>query len=813
MGVLFKTLFIMLFLFQSILLTAQNWHSTLYPENWAPGFSDTQGRFFHDFSFAGYRSGLEAIPNSTNNIVDVTKSPYNADRTGILDATLIIQQAIDNVGENGGGVVFLPEGEYRISITGSNSQALRIKYNNVVIRGDGSTKTFIKSSSTNIRNKQLIYFYPDAAGWYSPLSGTTTLILQDLLLPTTTIPVEDPSLFKKGDFVVLGSDLTAAFIAEHGCTSYWTTFKAVRFYREITAVDYSKNSIEIDAPTRYFLKMRDNARMYKINPQLTECGIEDLSIGNVQNNGGGWGDSDYDVAGTGAYEVHASHFIFFRNALNCWARNVETYHPKENTQDIHILSNCMKIADSRFITVEHCNFQRPQYEGDGGDGYLYTLEANDCLIKDCHAEHGRHNYDFKEMTSSGNVILKCTSKEPRLQSDFHMALSMANLFDSFESEGDCIDANFRPYGSAGDMHMYSTTQSVIWNTKGTKGFGGNSNANLVVSRQYGQGYVVGTSGVVNSILTTPISGTEGGIPFNTGPADFVEGLGMGATLLPQSLYLDQFYKRIQRTPLNESFEDFDLNVNSNYVGRSWVSNSDNVDITSTVVVNPNKTGINISDKVLEISRKENLTIKDIDASENSCRGVSTNAYNLKMDQLNSTMEFKMLKKTAGKIAVRIYADGTNYTEVLSSDLPASTEWRVVSFNFSKKIQLGLTSKSRFVIQPERNTNPVIAQTNSLTIYIDDVKIVASAFDTIIENVRDQSVFLYYDFLTSLITLEHLPAGPCTVILTNLSGVKCKSLNIDPASPQINISTLPQGVYIVSCYSATEKIFVGKVIKS
>ena len=265
--------------------------------------------------------------------------------------------------------------------------------------------------------------------------------------------------------------------------------------------------------------------------------------------------------------------------------------------------------------------------------------------------------------------------------------------------------------------------------------------------------------------------------------------------------------------MNESFEDFDLNVNSNYVGRSWVSDSDNVDITSTVVVNPNKTGINISDKVLEISRKENLTIKDTDASENSCRGISTNAYNLRMDQLNSTIEFKMLKKTAGKIAVRIYADGTNYTEVLSSDLPASTEWRVVSFNFSKRIQLGLTSKSRLVIQPERNTSPVIAQTKSLTIYIDDVKIVESAFDTIIENVRDQPVFLYYDCLTSLITVENLPAGVYTVILTNLSGIKCKSLNIDPASPQINVSTLPQGVYIVSCYSATEKVFVGKVIKS
>ena len=433
--------------------------------------------------------------------------------------------------------------------------------------------------------------------------------------------------------MVLGTDLTAAFIAEHGCTGYWTTFKAVRFYRQIVDVNDSKNIIEIDAPTRYFLKMRDNARVYKVNPQLTECGIEDLSIGNLQNNKSGWGDSDYDVAGTGAYEVHASHFIFFKNALNCWVRNVETYHPKENTLDVHILSNCLKIADSRFVTVEHCNLQRPQYEGDGGNGYLYTLEANDCLIKNCHAEHGRHNYDFKEMTSSGNVILKCSSKDPRLQSDFHMALSMANLFDSFESEGDCIDANFRPYGTTGDMHMYSTTQSVIWNTKGgIKGSGGNSNANLVVSRQYGQGYVVGTSGVVNGVLTSPISGTEDGIPFNTGPIDFVEGVGNGATLLPQSLYEDQFYKRIQRT-------------------------------------------------------------------------------------------------------------------------------------------------------------------------------------TVIENATDKPVFLYYDFTTSLIILKNMPNEECTVILTNLSAIKCKSSTVNSTTTQINVSTLPKGMYIVSCYSAIGKIFVGKIIKS
>ncbi len=69
-----------------------------------------------------------------------------------------------------------------------------------------------------------------------------------MLLPTTSIPVKDATLFKKGDWVALVTDLTAGFIAEHGCTGYWTTFKGVRFCREIVDVDVANYKIEIDAP-------------------------------------------------------------------------------------------------------------------------------------------------------------------------------------------------------------------------------------------------------------------------------------------------------------------------------------------------------------------------------------------------------------------------------------------------------------------------------------------------------------------------------------------------------------------------------------
>ena len=44
-----------------------------------------------------------------------TESPYNADNTGENDATSAIQKAIDDCFKNGGGTVWLPKGEYRVT--------------------------------------------------------------------------------------------------------------------------------------------------------------------------------------------------------------------------------------------------------------------------------------------------------------------------------------------------------------------------------------------------------------------------------------------------------------------------------------------------------------------------------------------------------------------------------------------------------------------------------------------------------------------------------------------------------------------------
>ncbi len=521
------------------------WRSSLYPVNWRPDTKDIQGRFLHDFSYAGYQQGEKQIPLETTKITDITLPPYNADNTGVNDVTSIIQLALNTVGKEGGGVVYLPAGKYKIKTQADSSYAIDMQYDSTVLRGAGPDATFLFHDESNMRNKDIIRVEGKNADWFSPI-GDSTLITFDLSDPTRIIPVSSVSGFVKGDQIILTSSVTDAFIAEHKMTGLWDqeSLEGVAFLRKIDSVDVSNKLIYIDSPTRYFLKTRDNSRVYHVNKHVRETGIENLSIGNIQNPNTGWAEEDYSIPGTGAYEVHSSHAIAFKNAEDCWIKNVRSYKPDVNSEDVELLSNGLILEQSRNITVDSCIFSKPQYEGGGGNGYMYTLESNDCLIKNSNANHGRHNFDFKYPYSNGNVIHKCRSENSKYASDFHMYLSMANLFDQCVLNSDYLESTFRPSGGTA-IHGYTSTQSVFYNTVGeayhpTKDY-------LIDSKQFGWGYVIGTSGPASAVVTEPAVGSSGGYNYDTAPADFVEGVGKGSELRPVSLYLDQFEKRMKDT--------------------------------------------------------------------------------------------------------------------------------------------------------------------------------------------------------------------------------------------------------------------------
>jgi len=86
---------------------------------------------------------LQPIPNRTN-IVDVTKAPYFADKTGMSNAAPAINQAINDAGwwmYGSNTVIYLPAGNYKVT------SPISILKNDITLRGDGIRKTYINQTA------------------------------------------------------------------------------------------------------------------------------------------------------------------------------------------------------------------------------------------------------------------------------------------------------------------------------------------------------------------------------------------------------------------------------------------------------------------------------------------------------------------------------------------------------------------------------------------------------------------------------------------------------------------------------------------
>lgn len=530
---------------------AEAWRSALYPADWTPGYADAEGRFLHDFSYAGYHRGERALPDIKAPVIDVTKPPYSADATGETDATGAIQRALDAAATTG-GVVYLPAGTYRVAPPEGATAALRVEGDNIVLRGAGMGRTFVFNDSTDMRNKHVIEVKAkDAPWWFAQDSkNTTSGLTADVVKPSLRVAVGNAALFKAGDAVILRIDPTPRFIEETGMAGKWSidekTPKSKRnaltlaYLRRVVSVE--GDTLVLDVPTRLPLRMADGARVQKLGGRLlSETGLEDFSIGMRQHPAKEWSaEEGYDKQGTGPYDVHQSYAINFEGMENCWMRRVGTYAPAGNDANVHLLSNGVRMGRGRFLTLEGCDFRFPQYLGGGGNGYMYVLHGNDGLIRGCRAEGGRHNYDFGFMTSSGNVIHGCVAKDGRLFSDFHMYLSAANLIDDTTFDGDSMEAIFRPYGGT-PMHGMTTTQTVFWNLNGlrystaTVAWENSSftrKQTLVLTKGLKDNYVIGTRGPASKV--------------SADAGAFVEGAGRGDMLEPRSLYLDQLARRLRR---------------------------------------------------------------------------------------------------------------------------------------------------------------------------------------------------------------------------------------------------------------------------
>ncbi|WP_066477173.1 MULTISPECIES: glycosyl hydrolase family 28-related protein [unclassified Sphingomonas] len=536
--------------------------SALYPDSWLPvgegGSKDAAGRFLQDFSYAGYANGDKPIPTGFgNNRMVNAVTQYGADNTynattnpNSADATNAIQAAINAICTQGGGTVFLPAGTYRIRPQGTNTAALNLNCNNLILRGavdaQGRPATFLFNDLANMRARRVIFVgtVDDRFIWYTSQVSTPTPVTQAVTDPTRIITVGSTSAFQVGAPIVIRTDTTEAFKAQHGMTAgingctangcWWDgSGQGLLYYRTVQAI-LSGNRIRLDAPIRYLLNpdpsTGNNPRAYRTTPATYNVGIENIAIGMRENPNPGLTDSVINTPGTAAYETSGAQAIRFAGAKDSWVRNVHSFRPAVNTQNFHLSSIGIALsASTRGISVLNSSMSFPQNRLGGGNGYLMVVAGQDHLIRDSVTEGGRHNFQITDMSASGNVILGGSTINSEGTNDFHVALSHANLIDGVTTIGNSWQTINR--GSTSNGAGITGTQNVFWNViKGDTASG-----IFIQSEQFAWGYIIGTRGNTASV--------DVGGPTISAPSDWVEALNNGVNLAPTSLYLDQKAKR------------------------------------------------------------------------------------------------------------------------------------------------------------------------------------------------------------------------------------------------------------------------------
>ena len=232
------------------------------------------------------------IPTNRTHVVDVTKSPYRADNTGVTDAQPAIQKAITEAEED--DVVYLPGGTYRV-----NSAIALGKNSKITIRGAGPDKTVILP----YHQSNGITICPADGGdwWYpnrlkldimaSPKRGDTVLTVGD------TKPLDAYPNGGIGQICQLSlkNDLTLPVVSP-GHWEYMRRQLSRIVAKTDTTVTISPGLL-YDLPARLAPVLRPGGRYSEL------VGIEDLTV-----------DGTNSTAPRGLILINASY--------GCWVRNV-----------------------------------------------------------------------------------------------------------------------------------------------------------------------------------------------------------------------------------------------------------------------------------------------------------------------------------------------------------------------------------------------------------------------------------------------------------------------------------------------------------
>lgn len=446
--------------------------------------SGPSGRNLPDFSYAGYLTGEKNIPEIKAPLYDVTSPDFGAVPNDDTDDTEAIQKAIDTAGKGGGGVVFLPRGQYKIHST-PEMPFLLITHSRVILRGEGSTEAgtvlFLGAPGPE-KIVQRLGFIPakEEARSSAAISvhGSEHRIelaayTGDIIRGEMVAKVSDSSRLQDGQMVAidftdpvisrappfpeetdLAAQLTSPFLFTKDQSESFEPVASTHTWLINISKVIDKNSIRLSRPARFNQFFRYTPRIYSFEG-VEGVGIEHMRIetawpGEYRHHKP-FIDSKGKVLRTAKEQDYLWNGIWFSFAVNSWVRDVVF---KDVTQGII-------VSKSAQITIEDTGFI-----GLDGHAGITIAHTNDVLINRAEFRARMIHPITLKNHASGNVITGVIAHyegDNQLYGadsviDFHGLAPYENLFEEMQGFYVCPGGDISVLPHAG-------IRNVFWNIK------------------------------------------------------------------------------------------------------------------------------------------------------------------------------------------------------------------------------------------------------------------------------------------------------------------------------------------------------------
>ena len=432
------------------------------------GAYDDLGQTIGEWGRVGYQNGEKPIPFIET---AVTVTPNGKDDTKAIQAAVDAVAAMP-VQENGfRGAVYLEKGTYYVSNT------ININVGGIVIRGAGNTGSgedgTVVVATGRTKYKLFDFVGTGKVGDYQQV-GRDYQIQGDFVgTGTRELELDSTEGLEKGDRIIVQRAESLDWLglirmdARGGVLSGTGAWKVhnYTFLFERDIVDVKGNTIVLDTPMMKSLERKYGmGRVYKFEApgRIQNLGIEDLSIDSVYDESVRQA-ADSTTADAGEYidENHLETAVRFYWVENAWARNIDVKH----TSVWGFLSDDF----SRNVTFENCKVTDYISQIAGSRRYSFALDGIYCLVKDCYAKGGRHDFVINRRICAGpNVFVDSLAEDTRARSETHQRYAIGGLWDNIVLRGTKSNGFFAGNrGMNGSGHGWTGDHMIFWNCAST----------------------------------------------------------------------------------------------------------------------------------------------------------------------------------------------------------------------------------------------------------------------------------------------------------------------------------------------------------